>query len=195
MPTLLANKVALRDGTVLIDLTSDTVTTATLTSGITAHDASGAIITGQNTNDVDSSSATALVGEILYGKTAGVNGSIITGTMPNNGAVTGAISALSTPYTVPAGYHDGTGTVSVDSTEAAKIIAGNIKSGVTILGVLGTYGGGSGTVQPSKSVTPALTAQTVTPDTGYDYLAEVDVAAIPISYEPNAAGGNTVTIG
>lgn len=195
MPTVYTNKVALRDGTTLIDLTSDTVTAATLTSGITAHDAAGATITGTNTNDCDTSQATALVGEILTGKTAGVNGAIITGTMPNNGAVTGAISAVATPYTVPAGYHDGTGTVSIDSTEAAKIIGGNIKSGVTILGVLGTYGGGSGTVQPTKSATPALTAQTITPDSGYDYLAQVEIAAIPIDYTQNAAGGNTVTIG
>ena len=141
-----ANKTALRDGTVLIDLTEDTVTAATLASGVTAHDASGAIITGTNTNDVDSSDATALVGEILAGKTAGVNGTIITGTMPNNGAVSGTITDKSTPYVVPAGFHDGTGTVSIDSTESAKIIAGNIKNGVSILGVTGTYeGGGSAT--------------------------------------------------
>ena len=190
-----ANKTALRDGTVLIDLTEDTVTAATLASGVTAHDASGAIITGTNTNDVDSSDATALVGEILAGKTAGVNGTIITGTMPNNGAVSGTITDKSTPYVVPAGFHDGTGTVSIDSTESAKIIAGNIKNGVSILGVTGTYeGGGSATAQ-TKTVTPALTAQTVLPDSGYDYLSQVNVGAIPIEYVENAAGGNTVIIG
>lgn len=40
------NKVQLADGTVLIDLTNDTITAGDLLSGITAHDASGAIITG-----------------------------------------------------------------------------------------------------------------------------------------------------
>ena len=40
------NKVQLADGTVLIDLTGDTVTAASMLSGTTAHDASGASITG-----------------------------------------------------------------------------------------------------------------------------------------------------
>lgn len=40
------NKVQMADGTVFIDLTSDTVTTTTLQTGVTAHDKSGAVITG-----------------------------------------------------------------------------------------------------------------------------------------------------
>ena len=40
------NKVALANGTVLIDLTSDTVTAGSVLSGVTAHDKSGAKITG-----------------------------------------------------------------------------------------------------------------------------------------------------
>jgi hypothetical protein len=50
--------------------------------------------------------------------------------MPNRGAVTGTISAVNGEYTVQQGYHDGSGKVSIDSTEQAKIIASNIKSGV-----------------------------------------------------------------
>lgn len=41
-----ANKVVLANGTTLIDLTSDTVTAGSLLSGATAHDKSGAAITG-----------------------------------------------------------------------------------------------------------------------------------------------------
>lgn len=179
---------------VLIDLTADTITASDLASGVTAHDASGAAITGTSTKDSDTSQDTALVGEILSGKTAHARGTLLTGTMPNNGAVSGVITTKAQEYSVPQGYHDGSGKVKIDTTEQAKIIEGNIKAGVQILGVTGTYTGEGVTAQ-TKSVTPYTTAQTVLPDSGYDYLAEVDIAAIAYSETPNAAGGMTATIG
>ena len=182
-------------GNTLIDLTADTVTAADLAEGITAHDASGAAITGISTKDSDTSDATAAVAEILATKTAYVRGAKLTGTMPNNGAVTGTISTKSQSYTVPQGYHDGSGTVSISSTEQAKLIAENIRDGVTILGVEGTMSGSEDVVAQSKSATPTTTAQTVLPDTGYNYLTSVTVAAIPYVETDNAAGGKTVTIG
>ena len=54
----------------------------------------------------------------------------------DNGAVPGNISAVAEQYTVPKGYHNGTGKVQIASGEQSKIIADNIKNGVTILGVL-----------------------------------------------------------
>ena len=179
---------------VLIDLTADTITASDLASGVTAHDASGAAITGTSTKDSDTSDDTALVGEILSGKTAHARGTLLTGTMPNNGAVSGVITTKAQEYSVPQGYHDGSGKVKIDTTEQAKIIEGNIKAGVQILGVTGTYTGEGVTAQ-TKSVTPYTTALTVLPDSGYDYLAEVDIAAIAYSETPNAAGGMTATIG
>lgn len=97
-------------GNTLIDLTADTVIASGLQYGLTAHDKSGAAITGTNTYDADTSDADAGVAEILATKTAYVNGTKLTGTMPNRGSVTGTISAGDT-YTIPEGYHDGTGTV------------------------------------------------------------------------------------
>ena len=180
--------------TTLIDLTADTITAADLAYGVTAHDMSGAPITGSSTKDVDSSAATAVVAEVLATKTFAARGAVLTGTMPNNGAVAGTISDKNTPYSVPAGFHDGSGTVSIDSTEAAKIIASNIKSGVEILGVTGDYTGEGVTAQ-AKSATPSTSQQVILPDSGYDYLSQVTVAAIPYVETPNAAGGNTATIG
>ena len=175
------------------DLTADTVAADKLLKNITAHDKSGAPITGTCTYDADTQDATAAVAEILEGKTAYARGAKLTGTMPNKGAVSGTITDK-TAYTIPMGFHDGSGTVSIDATESAKIVAGNIKSGVTILGVEGTFAGETVTAQ-TKSVTPTMSAQTVLPDEGFDYLSQVSVAAIPVTYSDNAAGGQTCTIG
>lgn len=161
--------------------------------GESAYGKDGEKITGSCTYDADTSDATATASEILSGLTAYVNGSKVTGTMPNRGAVAGTIDDLSTPYTVPQGYHDGSGTVEVDSTEAAKIIPGNIKDGVEILGVTGTYTGEGVTAQ-AKTATPYTTQQVILPDTGYDYLSQVTVEAIYYNEAPNAYG-TTVTIG
>ena len=182
-------------GKTLIDLTADTVTADKVLSGYTTHGKDGAAITGTCTFDADTGDATAAVAEILTGKTAYVNGVKLTGTMKNNGAVTGTISTKADVYTIPIGYHDGAGKVSISSTEQAKIIAGNIRSGVTILGVTGTMSGSENVKAQAKTATPATTAQTILPDTGYNYLSQVTVAAIPYVESDNSAGGVTVTIG
>lgn len=177
----------------LIDLTSDTVETSNLLSGYTAHDKTGAIINGACTYDADTSDGDASASEILSGKIAYANGNKLTGTMTNNGAIQGNITTKTQQYTIPSGYHDGSGYVQIDSTEQSKIIAGNIKSGVEILGVTGTYSGEGGTGQ-SKVATPYTTSQVITADVGYDYLTQVTVNAIYYNESANAYG-TTVTIG
>ena len=187
------NKVVYGDQ-VLIDLTGDTVTADKLLSGFTAHGKDGSPIEGTCTFDVDSQNATAAVAEILTGKTAYARGAMLTGTMPNNGSVSGEISTKDGQYSIPQGYHDGGGKVGIAATEQSKLIPGNIKAGVKVLGVTGTYGGEEIKAQ-SKSVTPSASQQTVQPDVGYDYLASVTVNAIPYNEAQNSAGGTTVTIG
>lgn len=190
----MANSKIIFGGDVLIDLTSDTVTADKVQSGVTFHDKKGDAVTGTCTYDSDTSDDTAAVAEILTGKTAHARGTALTGTMPNNGAVNGEIATKDGEYTIAQGYHDGSGKVAINADEKAKLIAGNIKSGVQILGVEGSYNGEAVTAQ-AKSATPSRTAQTITPDAAYDYLSEVTVAAIPYTETPNAAGGTTVTIG
>ena len=189
------SKVVLADGTVLIDLTSDTVDAAHLLASYTAHGANGAPITGTCTFDSDTSDDTAQVAEVLASKTFHARGTAYTGTMPNRGAVTGTISTKAQEYTIPQGYHDGSGKVSIAAAEQAKIIATNIRQGITILGVEGSMSGQEDMNAQAKSTTPTFTTQVLTPDTGYNCLSQVTVNPITVTFSDNAAGGQTVTIG
>lgn len=189
------SKVVLSNGTVLIDLTADTITPPTVLEGVTAHGKDGAPITGTCTYDSDTSDDTAAVGEILAGKTAHARGTQLTGTMTNVGAQTGSITTKTQQVTITQGYHDGSGKVSIAAAEQNKIIATNIRQGVTILGVQGSMSGSEGVVAQAKNATPSWSQQVISPDTGYTHLSQVTVAAIPISYADNSAGGVTVTIG
>lgn len=182
-------------GNTLIDLTGDTVKADKLLKGYKAHGADGEVINGTCEYDANTSDATAEETEILAGEVAYVRGTKITGKMKNNGAVTGKISTKAGQYTIPQGYHDGSGKVSIDSTEQAKLIPANIREGVTVLGVAGTMSPSEGEKAQEKSVTPSTEAQTVVPDAGYTCLSSVTVAAIPYVESDNAAGGITVTIG
>lgn len=187
------NKV-IYDGNVLIDLTGDTITSDKMLKDYTAHDKSGAAITGICNFDVDSTNATVAVAEILNGKTAYARGTKLTGTMPNNGGTDGAITEKAEKFTIPQGYHDGSGKVSIAAAEQSKLIASNIKQGVSILGVTGTLEPSSAVTAQTKSVTPKATEQIVLPDEEYDYLSQVTVAAIQYVESDNPAGGTTVTI-
>ena len=89
----------------------------------------------------------------------------------NRGAVSASVQEGDT-YTIPAGYHNGSGTVS------------------------GVSGGGNYSLQ-SKTVTPTKAQQPITPDSGYYGLSDVTVGAIPDAYQDvssvTAAAGDVLT--
>lgn len=85
----------------------------------------------------DTSGATAASADILTGKKAFGSSGEVSGGMADNGSTGGSISTKAGTVTIPAGYTSG-GTAKISDTEQAKITAGNIKSGVTILGVAGS---------------------------------------------------------
>lgn len=189
------SKIVLADGRVLMDLTADTITKDKLLKGYTAHGADGEAIVGECEFDANTQDATATEDEILLNKTAYNKGVKITGKMKNNGAVSGKISTKEGAYTVPQGYHDGSGKVELDATEKAKLIPANIREGVSVLGVVGTMSSTEGEKKQAKEATPTFADQTILPDEGYTCLTEVLVKAIPYAETPNSAGGVTVTIG
>lgn len=85
--------------------------------------------------DISESTVTAahvLAGDVFVGSTGQDTGSMV-----NNGSTGGTISTKAGTVTIPAGYTSG-GTVSISSTEQAKVVASNIKSGITLLGVTGS---------------------------------------------------------
>ncbi len=180
---------------VLMDLTGDTVKADKLLKGYTAHGADGEPVVGECAFDVDSSEIGTNPAEVLDGKPFGAGGQVKIGTMPNREAVSGSITTKDGAYTVPYGFHDGSGKVQIAAAEQQKLVPDNIREGVTVLGVTGTMSGSESIKPQSKEVTPTMEEQVVLPDTGYNYLSQVTVAAIPYSESDNSAGGITVTIG
>lgn len=85
----------------------------------------------------DTASGNITSADVLTGKTGFSSSGSVTGSMANNGSTSGTISTKAGTVSIPAGYTTG-GTVAIDSTEQSKIIASNIKSGVTLLGVAGS---------------------------------------------------------
>ena len=79
---------------------------------------------------------TGVAADVLAGKTVHTADGAVTGSMPNNGSVSGTISTVAGTVSVPAGYASG-GVIEIAQAEQAKIVSGNIKSGVTMLGVSG----------------------------------------------------------
>lgn len=98
----------------------------------------------------DVTSVTAGAGDVLANKIiVAADGTVTTGTMTNNGAVSKTLDTSTTSYTVPAGYHDGKGTVKVvnetksatptKSSQTIKPTSGKVLSSVTVAAIPAAY--------------------------------------------------------
>lgn len=131
---------------------------------------------------VETSDATATASDLLDGATAYKDGVLIEGNIPVKGAGGGTISTKDGSVSIPEGYYNGQGSVKISDTEKAKLISGNIRKNVSILGVSGSMDPQEGVVEQTKTVTPTKSQQTVAPDSGYTHLNQVIVEPIPAAY-------------
>lgn len=96
-------------------------------SGVKIFNVTGSYAGSSSSGGTDTSDATATAANILSGKTAYVNGSKLTGTMTNNGAVSKTMTANGS-YTIPAGYHNGSGKVTVNVSSSSGSSNNNIEA-------------------------------------------------------------------
>lgn len=152
-------------GTVSISMETKTVTPTTAQQ--TVNPTEGKVLSAVTVNAipaqyVDTSDATATAAQILDGATAYAAGKLVEGAMPNNGAASKALDATTTSYTIPAGYHNGEGTVSVSletksatptkSSQTISPTAGKLLSSVTVAAIPDTYQDVSGVTAVAADV-------------------------------------------
>lgn len=206
------------NGTTLMDVTGNTVTSSTLVSPETATKADGTEVTGslvaKTQSDLEASGATVTVPAGVYStqatKSVASGSASPASTISGTGATVSSSSTtitlsktVSNTPTVSAGYissgTSGNSSVSLSATDS-NFTAENIKSGVSLFGKTGSYeGGSSANIQSSKSYTVSASgSQTISPDTGYDAMEEValtvPVQTLPTSTSTTATGTNLLTI-
>lgn len=125
----------------------------------------------------DVSGVTASAGEVLAGKTIVTSdGTVTPGTMPNNGAASKTLDTASTSYTIPAGYHNGEGSVSIVLEE--KEVTANYEARDI------TPTPGKVLSKVTVAALPATTVDTADGTATADHILEGDVAYV---------GGSEVT--
>ena len=181
------NKV-IYDDTTLIDLTGDTVTAAKMLSGTTAHDKSGAVITGtiatKTSSNLSASGATVSVPAGYYASAA--SKSVATGkaTTPATTITQNPSISINSAGKITASV---SGTQSVTPTVSAGYVSSGTAGTITV--------SGSATKQlatwAAQTITPSTSSQTAVP-AGYYTTGNITVAAIPDNYVNPAASAENV---
>ena len=133
-------------------------------------------------------------GKLLNGTSAyGRSGEKVNGTMADNGAVSKTLNTITKLYTIPEGYHNGSGTVSITtqtktatpstSSQTISPDTGKVLSSVTVDAIS----------TQTKTATPSTSSQDITPDTG-KYLSKVTVSAISTQTKTVTASREAQTV-
>ena len=184
------------NGQTLIDISSDTVNKEVLLKGYTSHDSNGDPVTGECEFDMKTTEFTASAKDIRKGLTAGVNKQTITGDMDEHLAKENTISTKAGVFEIPEGYHDGNGTVKIDSSAVSLLTPDNIRENVVILGVTGTMTGTEG-----ENCSPAITVDApldknldIVPESPYTCFKQVTVRAVPYKTTDNTASNKGIWV-
>ena len=155
------------DGTGKVQLVLETKTVTPTKSAQDITPTSGKVLSKVTVaaipdNFIDTTDADAVADDMLVDKTAYVNGVKVTGTMPNNGTVTKTLDDTSKSYTIPKGYHDGTGKVSITTetksatpTKSAQTIkpsTGKVLASVSVAAIPDKYQDVSGVTAEAPDV-------------------------------------------
>ena len=142
------------NGSGTVSITTETKSATPSKKQQTVTPTEGSVLSSVTVNAIpaeyaDTSDATATAAQILTGQTAYVDGEKVTGTMPNNSPAATVLDTETASYTIPAGYHDGTGSVSLSletksatPTKAQQTIEpsdGKVLSAVTVEAIPAQY--------------------------------------------------------
>lgn len=168
--------------------------TGTTTSPTSISGTSATVSTGTNTltlsKTISVTPRVTTAGYVSAG-TAGNSAVSLTASVTTKAAAT--ITPGTSNQTIASGtYLTGTQTIAGD----ADLVAGNIKSGVSIFGVTGTYTAESPSLQSKTGIAPSTSTQTITADSGYDGLSSVQINAMPTgtTTSPTSISGTAATV-